>query len=497
MLNQIKNNLLTNNTPKQTVVKNTFWLILGNFGSKAIRALVLIYAARVLGVFNWGNYSYSFSIACILTMFIDFGITTLIIRETNKKLEALGSYFITGMVIKIIVTAATLSIAFLFIPAIYNDQNLIKLIILIVFFSSLESLRDFASSLYYAKEKMEIDALIQVSSNALVMLGAFIALKISPTSITFAIGYTIGAIISLIVTLIPYRNFIFNAKKLFSRDLIKPILWSSWPLGIAGIFNLGIMNADNIIIELFKGTTAVGLCAAGQKIISIIYMIPGMFANSVFPTMNKHVGTETFTKILKKTTDILITAALPLTFGGLILSGEIINFLYGAEFAGANWCFAILCLTFFANFITAPLSNAIFSLKKEKKITIYVFLVFITNLIFNLIFIPFWGIVGSAIATIISQIIGVSYLLYSVKKEIIFNLLDKKILKTLGATIIMIITTIGLKSIYTPILINITISAIFYMGGLWLLKEENFCEIFQTIIKKIKSSSKNTNTGES
>lgn len=498
MLNAVKTTFLSNKTPKQTIAKNTFWLFFGNLGSKMIRAFILVYAARKLGVLSWGNYSYSLSIAYLLTMFIDFGITTLIIRETNKKLETIGNYFITGFVIKLVMMVITLISTSIFIPIIYNDQTIIKLIILMVFFSSLESLKDFSSSLYYAKEKMEMDALIQLSTNTLIMLSGLVALKINPTPTTFATGYTVGVIISLIITLIPYRKFVFNFRKLFSQNLIKPIILSSWPLGVAGIFHLGIMNADNIIIDLFKGTVAVGLCAAAQKIVSIIYMLPGMFSNSVFPTMNKYVGTEMFTKILKKNTDILMTISFPLVCGGVLLSSEIIKFLYGQEFSGASLCFAVLCLTFLVNFITAPISNALFSLKKEKKITVYVILIFITNLAFNLILIPRLGIVGSAIATIISQIIGVGYLIYSLKKEIVYNLWDKKILKSLVAVLAMTFITYTLKNLHVQLVLNIVISAIAYAIGLLLTKEENFCEIIQIIKRKIKTSLNNEiNTDES
>ena len=79
--------LFRNTSARQTVAKNTIWLSVSNFGGRIIKAAVVIYAARVLGAAGWGIFSYAVTLAGFLTLFIDPGINSILMRETAKSSE--------------------------------------------------------------------------------------------------------------------------------------------------------------------------------------------------------------------------------------------------------------------------------------------------------------------------------------------------------------------------------------------------------------------------
>lgn len=59
MFAKIKSLPLKNKTLRQTVLKNTFWLAFLNIGGRLLRAIVIIYSARVLGAAEWGAFNYA------------------------------------------------------------------------------------------------------------------------------------------------------------------------------------------------------------------------------------------------------------------------------------------------------------------------------------------------------------------------------------------------------------------------------------------------------
>ncbi|MEK7574274.1 MAG: oligosaccharide flippase family protein, partial [Patescibacteria group bacterium] len=63
MISKLKNFLFQNLTPRQTVAKNIFWLSLSQIGSRFFRAIIIIYAARVLGAAEYGIFAYVLAFA--------------------------------------------------------------------------------------------------------------------------------------------------------------------------------------------------------------------------------------------------------------------------------------------------------------------------------------------------------------------------------------------------------------------------------------------------
>ena len=85
----------------------------------------------------------------------------------------------------------------------------------------------------------------------------------------------------------------------------------------------------------------------------------------------------------------------------------------------------------------------------------------IGNVIFDLMFIPRWGIVGSAVATLIAQIASNWYLWHMMKKINYFEVVPKlKIIVTAG--VVMALATVLCLTLHINVILNILLSAIIY-----------------------------------
>ena len=63
MIKRIKNIFLIDTTLKAKILKNFLWLLVGNSGSRLLKAIIIIYAARKLGVEGYGVFSYALGLA--------------------------------------------------------------------------------------------------------------------------------------------------------------------------------------------------------------------------------------------------------------------------------------------------------------------------------------------------------------------------------------------------------------------------------------------------
>jgi len=71
MIRKITSFLFENRGTRQRIVKNTFWLFAGELFGRVLRAVIVIYAARALGVTEYGIFSYAVTLAAFFSIFSD------------------------------------------------------------------------------------------------------------------------------------------------------------------------------------------------------------------------------------------------------------------------------------------------------------------------------------------------------------------------------------------------------------------------------------------
>ncbi len=477
MFAKIRQFLFYNTSQRQTIAKNTFWLFLGNIGGKLLKALLIIYAARVLGADGYGVFAYALSLSALFTTFIDFGINAIITRESTRDLSLQQKYFSTAFVIKLAMLLAVTLIIFLLAPLFIRQKEVVALLPIVVFMVGLDGFRDFGAALSRAWEKMEIEGIVQLLTNAVLLVAGFIALKTSRTPESIAYGYLVGIGIGTLAAFYPYRHYFKNLRSSFSKSLIKKILVASWPFGMLGLMGAIMLNTDTIMVGWFRSIADVGYYGAAQRIVQLIYIAPGLIAAAFFPSMARLiVDKERFRTVLERSLSLMTLVAIPLTVGGVLLSRDIIHLLYGAAYDPATEAFRILNLTYLPMFLSFMFGNAVFSLNKEKKLITYIVLGVVGNFLFDLLFIPWWGIAGASLSTLINLTIITLYLIWILRQETHFKVLHQ-VQKITLATLVMGTVVVGARFVGLNLYGIITLGVAVYFASLYFAKEEALTEI--------------------
>lgn len=483
MLKKIKSFIFENKTIRQTIAKNVFWLSVSNILGKLIRAILIIYAARVLGTEGWGIFSYALTISATFSVIMDLGINPIVLKEFSrlhnkedeiKQKNILSTAIILKIIFSIIGVLAVILLAPLFIK-IKEVNALLPFAALVLAF---DLIRDFIFSISRALQQMEKEAFLFILTNIAIVLFGIIFLKIKPTAFSFALGYVVGTTIGSIASFWAFKNYFEGAFKYFSRLLIKQILFAGWPFALSGILSIFLTNTDILIIGWFKSASDVGLYSAVVRIVGLLYILPAILTTTLMPIFSKlaYNDDQKFRKIFEQGLKILFLIALPIVFGGTILAKPIIEFIFGKNYLEAASSFAILNLTILANFSAGIMMNAIFAYNKQKFLAIYTAIGAILNVILDLILIPPFGILGSAYATLISQFASNTYLWIQMKKVNNFVILPY-LKKPLIASIFMSFLIYFLNLFNLNIVFIITLGAILYFVLLYLLKEPVFNEI--------------------
>ncbi|OGY64238.1 MAG: hypothetical protein A3I24_02630 [Candidatus Harrisonbacteria bacterium RIFCSPLOWO2_02_FULL_41_13b] len=403
----LKDWLFQNRGDHQTIAKNTIWLLIGQISSRLLRSAIVIYAARILGAESWGAFSYALGIATFLTTFSDIGINALITKEASRQPELKNKYLATAFFTKTGILIILISSVFLFFPYLTKIPEAAAIMPILVFVFAFDSLRDLGSALSRALEKMQIEALINIFTNLAIVILGFILLFNYQTAYSLALAYAIGSGIGLIAIIITLREHFKNIFTNFQKSMIKTILVTAWPFGLMSLMGVIMLNTDIIMLGWMRSPAEIGYYSVSQKIIQLLYVLPALFASSIFPALSRYVKTdpEKAKKLLEKSVALAILIALPITALGLILDQPIIQLLFGPEYLPSITSFKILIITLLIVYPSTLVGNAIFAYDKQRNFIFFVGIAFIGNIAFNWLFIPRFGIEGAAAATVLTQLI--------------------------------------------------------------------------------------------
>jgi O-antigen/teichoic acid export membrane protein len=476
---KIKAFLFHNTSTKQTVAKNTVWLSISNFGGRALKAVVVIYGARVLGTAGWGVFSYAVTLAGFFTSFMDPGVNAILMREAPKaNEEEKKTLFGTTLVIKLVLIAVT-SLFVLFVAPSFSTlpgaKALIPIVVLIIAF---DTMREFFSAFIRTMEKMEWEAGIFLLTNLVIVVTGFIFLAISPTARSFGWAYVAGTAVGAVTATFVLRRYLKNIFSFFKGSLIKPIVSSAWPFAITGALGVLLTNTDILIISWMRTASDVGIYSAAIRIVQVFYIVPAVLQLSTLPLfarLARH-DNQKFREGLEKTVGLIFLISIPMALGGAILGTQIMRLVFGAAYALGGLAFRILMLTLIVDFPATIVSAAVFAYNHQKSLIITSLIGGVGNVVFDLLLIPRWGIVGSAFATLAAQILSNWYLWHMMKKINYFEVIPKlKVIVLAG--VVMASTTALLLAAHANTILNIVISAVIYLAILMIFREPLLMEI--------------------
>lgn len=487
MVDKIKNLLFQNKSTRQTITKNVFWLSFSQISSRFIRAAIIIYAARVLGAAGYGVFSYALGLAGFFTVFADIGLTQILTREAAQKPDEKSHYFATSMILKMFLLLGTVLLIIFIAPHFSKIAEAKKLIPFVAFLVIFDGIRDLSIAFLRALEKMELEALIIIFMNVMIAVSGFIILSYVVTAKALTLSYVASTGLGALAAAVILRKEFVRIFANFRKKLIRPIMNAALPIALISLLGVFMLNTDYIMLGWWRAPEEIGFYSAAQKIIQVFYTLPAILASSIFPVISRFVGQkkeQEATSLMERSITTMLFIALPLVLGGLILGKPIINLLYGREYLSAVPVFQILVTTLLIFFPSIIISNMVLAYNKQKKVAPFIALGSLVNIGLNVLLIPVWGIVGSAIATFFAQFAVNGPIWLIMKKTANFRVLPY-LKKIIFSVLIMAVASFVLNQLGLNVLVNIFVSGLIYLSALFFLKEYVVTEALKIMRKTV------------
>jgi O-antigen/teichoic acid export membrane protein len=441
-------------------------------------------------VLVFSSYAASFGLEMTVTRFIPDYMTKGRPRAANKLLG--GAILIRGLGIAILVIGAVEFQEYL--GNTFNAEELFgPLLILLLIYAGFKLLNSIGRAFLTAYSRRHVVGYVRIVSN-LVLTGLIGYLYLTGEGIFFALAVlaTKSALEFVLFFATGVQHVVENMRASqggASLSLSRLGSYSGYNWLFKGGHVFREYSVDHFVISYFLGPTQVAFYGVAIAIPKMLRSVsPGRMLHGVLlPTFVKRYeesGSLSEVKggyvLLQKINIVLL---LPAILALLVFVPELIELVYSEKYVGAAWTARILIA--FSFFQSLGDSFYLVSHAVEKaNLVFYSSLVGLYNLAADVVFVPFFGINGAAIATGSAGLLVFGYfmVIYRSLYDIAFPLLSGAV----GAVLLNSVPMITLFAVTKMIgLFTIQGIALVVVGGFTYVVISLFNEVFSTREKKV------------
>lgn len=388
---------------------NINWILLEKVSKVFLAGITSLIIARYLGPSGLGLLSLALSIYSIFFVISSLGLERIILRELGEPENSPESVIGSALILRSfgsLIAFISLNVG---VAQFYQENDKLQLMTFLLSLTFFISIGNTFES-YYRKQ------LRSKNVTAVRVLALFLSatLKLSIVGMQLdVIWFVLPAIIDVIFTTLGFAYLRLNDVKMtlgrlnYSFKDAGKMLSFAWPLTLSGIAGTLYFHMDRLVILEFMSESDVGRYALLAQLVSMLGVAFSAINLSLTPFLNKvyFENAQLYWTTLREVTAYKVLLAvgiglcLPFVvdYAVPILAGE--GFVYSQA---VLWCFSayIVCNAL------SSLNIEYWVLQRVVKPIFYIrILTLVINLLLNILLIPKIGIVGAAIATLVSMML--------------------------------------------------------------------------------------------
>ncbi|HMU43308.1 MAG TPA: oligosaccharide flippase family protein [Ignavibacteriaceae bacterium] len=456
---------------KAGLSESTFWYTLGNLLIRSISFLLLPLYSNLISTEDFGRYSLLMAFYTIAAVFYQGGLTSALTKfyldseDENYRHKifsaTLNLILLIGVSLTILASAFAADISNMILSS-EKFSGLILLTLVTLFIESLvTTILQLLKTKELSRRAVSFAAISAVTNLLLNIL------------LVYYLGWGIRGIITaqllsalfVFLILIPTirKEYIFS----FETPIVKSILSFSYPLIAAGILSTAVDVIDRFIINHYFGEQTTGIYSFSYKIALVMNVFVISMRTAWTPHSIRLFRSGIYSDIYGKVLTKIIAVSSIIFLSTSLLAGDLFNYtfngkyLFNPSYQGGVIIIPLVLIAYGFNALAGFYATYPY-IKGKSSYFFYVdLLALVFNLLFNYLLIPKFGIVGAAIATLISYCAGFMFYFIISYKKLQINYQLNKILQTLIVTSIAYFICSLVNKIYFDLIIVVMVVYIF------------------------------------
>lgn len=389
---------------KKRILKNASWIIGLQIAKSVIGLIVSALTARYLGPSNFGLINYAASVVSFIVPVMYVGLNATLVQEIVNKPEregeTLGTAIGMSFVSSILCVGGVIAFTLVANPGETETTIVCGLYSILLIFQSLDLIQYW----FQAKLLSKYSSIVSLIAYIVVSAYKFYLLATEKSVHWFAFSNAIDyAIISFVLIIIYYR--LGTQKLSFKFSTAKELFAKSKYYIIANIAVSIFVQTDRIMLKIMIGDEVTGYYSAAAACAGITSFIFSAIIISFNPVIFEHKknNEEKYERSVCTLYSIIIYASLAQCILFTVFAGLIIKIMYGDSYAPSVGVLQLLVWYTTFSYIGAVRNVWMLAEGKQKYIVLLNVSGALANILLNFFLIPIMGVMGAALASLVTQ----------------------------------------------------------------------------------------------
>ena len=389
------------------LIKNVSWIFFGNVAHAVLSFLLNIIVARLLTLNDNGMLTYAASWITFFTSVGTLGFNGIISREFSKD-ENRGNEYLWSCITARVLFSLIAIIALQVIARISNpNEPELYVIILCQSMQLLFSSFDLFIYWYRYKNQANVTAIYRLIAFGISAAWRLFAIAVLKSLTLYVIGIVAETALFITFLCIFYRRH-YNRQIKISRKTIQMMLKISYPFIFSAILATIYGQADKIMLKSMVDNSAVALYNASTVLAGVVVIIPTTLIEGFRPDiMDAKLCNEVlYRRRLGQLYAIIFWSCIAYGIFITVFAKPIILLLYGEKYIGAVSSLSLV--VWYTSFSYFGSINNVYMVAEDKIkwVQVTTLIGATSNVILNFFLIPAWGIVGAALASLLTQFLA-------------------------------------------------------------------------------------------
>ena len=389
------------------ILDNSGWLV----GDKILRMgmglFVGVWVARYLGPEQFGLLNYAMAIVALFGSVAGLGLSGIIVRDLVQKPDGTNITLGTAFLLQLIGGFLAFLMVVVVASVIRSDDEMARVMVAILGFALVFKSAEVVK--YWFESQVQSKYAVWVENGVFLFLAAIKVglILVHAPLLAFVWAVLAEAVLAAIILLLVYSRKVGSLSNWRgSITRAKALLLESWPVILVASASMINMRMDQVMLGAMVNNMVVGNYSAAVRLAEVWLIVPAIIGQSIYPAIiaAKNNSNELYRKRILQVTKSMAVVILPVAVIITFLSGQIIYLVFGQQFVLAGDYLALYIWTGVPYLIFFVL-NQMFYIESLLKIGLVISIFTVaSNIVLNFIFIPMYGGVGAAIATLITAI---------------------------------------------------------------------------------------------
>ena len=388
------------------IFKNATWIIVCRIIQAVLSILVTMFSARYLGPSGYGLINYAASIVAFVAPIMHLGLSSTLVQEVvnapEKEGETMGTALTMSFTSSFFCILGVVAFTLVANPGEKDTLIVCALYSVLLIFQSIDLLQYW----FQAKLKSKYTSIIMLVAYAVTSIYKIVLLVTGKSIYWFALAQAIDYLVIAVGLMISYYK-VGEEKLSFSWAAVKRLFDKSKFYILSNLMITIFAQTDRIMLKIMCGDEATGFYSAAVTCATMASFVFAAIIDSFRPSIfekKKDATKEEYEKSVAGLYSIIIYLSLIQCVAITLFAPWIIQILYGAEYAPTVSALQLTVWYTTFSYVGSARNVWILAEGQQKHLWILNLAGAVMNVVLNFIFIPLWGILGAAFASLVTQI---------------------------------------------------------------------------------------------